>query len=138
MKYTDFKKMSSRERKAYLKAGGKVETTSCKKTAIYMKFAAVTAFIVWGSVTLLNKHSGDDGEKIARHLVSMCVTDVGMKLKDPSSLTRDRVNTTTRLTNAGFTVDFNFTANNSFGAKINHSARCLFDADQNLLGSVVK
>ena len=138
MKYTEFRRMSSRDRKAHLKAGGKVECTTAQRVHIYFKFAIVVSFIVWGSVTLINKHSGDDGEKVARHLVSMCVTDVGMKLKDPSSLTRDRVNTTTRLTNAGFTVDFSFTANNSFGAKVNHSARCLFDADQNLLGSVVK
>lgn len=138
MKYTDWKKLSKAERKTYLKSGGKVQTTPAQKAWVVGRMVLVCAFIAWGGHHLLSSPSKPDDEQLARHLVSKCVVEVGMKLREPDSMSRDRVQTVTRRTDFGYVTEFSFTANNAFGGKARHQAQCLFDTDQKLVSLEVK
>ncbi|RZN54908.1 hypothetical protein D9736_03955 [Escherichia sp. E10V10] len=124
VKYSDFKKMPYRQRRDYIKGGGKVERTLGQKVVYY----GSTIFIVLVAISFVRSCSNQprDNQYISDMMIAICTTEVKERIKDPSSFDADRSNTITTSTTDGYSVDMVFHAKNSFGATVPGSAKCTF------------
>lgn len=128
MKYEDFKKLSRKEKKAYLKSGGLVETNFTQKFWICAKFSFVGFFITWGAYHLMTAPKSPEAQRqeLARSLTARCEVEVATYLQSPDTLKRDRAQSVTRETVKQYETEFVFTAKNAFGVDMANRAKCTF------------
>ncbi|MCX8972578.1 hypothetical protein NLN78_03260 [Citrobacter portucalensis] len=124
VKYSDFKKMPYRQRRDYIKNGGKVERTLGQKIVYYGSTAFIILVVIWFVRSCSNQPR--DNQYISDMMISMCTTEVKDRAKDPGSFEVDRANTITSGTADGYKVEMVFRAKNSFGALVPGSAICTF------------
>lgn len=127
MKYSDFKKMPYKQRRAYIKGGGKVERTMVQKVIYY----GSTLFIVLVAVAFVRSCSNQprDNQYISDMMTSMCNVEVKDRLKDPGSFEPDRAKAVAMKTDEGFSVQVQYRAKNSFGALTPGVAKCTFSGN---------
>lgn len=128
MKYEDFKKLPRKERKAYLKAGNKLEFTPVQKFWVIGRMVAATFFIAWAGYHLATAPKSPEAQRreLAEHLVAECEVNVATYLQVPDSIKRDRAQTITRETVKQYETEFVFTAKNAFGVPMQNRAKCTF------------
>lgn len=124
MKYSDFKKMPYRQRRDYIKNGGKVERTLGQKIVYYGSTTFLILVAIWFVRSCSNQPR--DNQYISDMMISMCTTEVKDRAKDPGSFEVDRANTISSSTTDGYKVEMVFRAKNSFGAMIPGVANCRF------------
>ena len=128
MKYEDFKKMSRKEKRQYLKEGGKLEMNFTQKFWVVGRMVAVTFFIAWAGYHLATAPKSPEAQRreLAEHLVAECEVNVATYLQVPDSIKRDRAQTVTRETVKQYETEFVFTAKNAFGVPMQNRAKCTF------------
>lgn len=127
MKYSDFKKMPYKQRRDFIKGGGKVERTIGQKIVYYGSTVFIIIVIAGFIRSCANEPRSE--QYISDMMISMCNVEVKERLKDPGSFEQERGGTVTSRTKSGFVVDLSYRAKNSLGAFVPGTARCMFDSN---------
>ncbi|EKY3117291.1 hypothetical protein ACTV1L_000160 [Cronobacter turicensis] len=125
MKYSDFKKMPYRQRRDFIKNGGKVERTIAQKFVYYGSTIFIILVAIWFVKSCSNQPR--DNQQISDMMISQCATEVQERLKAPDSFDLNRSRTLTVVTTDGYRVDMFFKAKNPLGANLSGTATCAFN-----------